>query len=688
MAIPDLFGGGVEVYAKPIPLGATPDLNHAGTEQDPYESVRQAIQAAAGGGHVYLKPGEYYEQIKLDAVCGKWCRKIVVQPASGEVTLTCLDARFLDPSSGSWTRVTGNPEGVDEYVWSGPFESGEANWVTRGAFLDRPWHTRLISYGRREDLIATGQTWNKDLLTGHRTWRKNDDEWQETSEFRQWVYMGPGVWFGADERKNLELHVRLNHTIHAIPEWPPYTGETDPNKVRLALSTHLSRVLHLEHCRHITFKNLTMRFGGRETVLLRDCRDIEFDHVDIRAASRAVRLDNDADQQRLSRIRFGHCEIDGGLPTWFFRSDRKDEYFFKPAGHAGDPVPNSLGGSTSNVLLSAEPTGVVSRVTIHHCEIVNGHDTALFGDRMGFHHNWVHNLNDDSVFIGEAAGRIRAYQNVISRCLTALSFSSQGTGYSQIFRNLIDIRLPTLGVRPAEAGVLTRSLRQGHLYKGGRRQARLDLWNNTCVVLDSGRVGDAVDETADPTEGGNEPGMTAAGFTHYRGWDGQTRRRRAFNNIMVAAYLSDDRKLTKPIAFLPHKDFDGDSRANSYHRVGPDVNPNLFLVAEDGSQSQQIKPYPGLDEYRAEHPHEAGSHRHAPRFRSFAADGRPDSHDDLRLRRTSPARHAAITLPGCLRWLDLFVGGIWTLILRDRGCYGSRWRRLRVGVDGRRRFPA
>ena len=151
------------------------------------------------------------------------------------------------------------------------------------------------------------------------------------------------------------------------------------------------------------------------------------------------------------------CEIDGGVPTWFFRSDRKDGYFFGPDEDDGSlaKVPeNRLGASTSGVLVSS---GVgASNVTVHHCELVNGHDIYIFGSKMSFHHNWVNNINDDALNMGaEQAGADYAqiYRNVIIRCLTGLSFAAEPSGYVQIFRNLFDLRQPTLEIRPADPGV-------------------------------------------------------------------------------------------------------------------------------------------------------------------------------------------------------------------------------------------
>jgi hypothetical protein len=676
MAFPNLFGSDVDVYARPPQPDDQPSPDPAGTLQDPYLSVSQAIAAAAGGGNVYLLPGQYIEDVKVEGVRGKWCNKIVVQPYAGEVTIDCLVTDFLNPDeTKQWIQVPHPECDFDEYVWSEQFDPGETNMVTRGAFLEGDRYTRLITYGRYEDLLACEQTWNKELSTGNQIWEKNDDDvWVTTDQFLQWVYMGPGIWFGEDDTfGERRLHIRLSHTTHNIPGWDDYAGPTDPRNLRLALSKQLSRALFLAHCRHITFKDLTFRFGGRETIFIRNCRDITFDHVKIRAASRAVRLENHLPNEKNRCITLAHCEVDGGLPTWVFRSDLKDNYRFKPAGHeAEDPVENPLATTTSGVLISSGARA--SRVTVHHCEIFNGHDMYLFGDRMKFHHNWVHNMNDDATLIAAEAGaaNVMVYKNAITQCLTAFSFDADDAGYVQIFRNLVDIREPTLGVRPPAAGVVTKSLRQGLLYKDGLREGPLDLWNNTCVALNAGGVGDP------PTE------LPAAGFTHYGAWDADTSPRRAYNNIFVATY--PDPKRSKPIAFLPHIDFEGPSDSNTYYRVGPGTG-DAFLVSDPGANSPNHS-YTDLCDYWKDHfPYEEHSHRHDPVFRSFDLHGLPQLDDDLRLGPGSPARGEAETLPSSLRVLDLLVGGILTLILRDRGCYGSRWCRLKVGVDGAKTFP-
>jgi hypothetical protein len=209
------------------------------------------------------------------------------------------------------------------------------------------------------------------------------------------------------------------------------------------------------------------------------------------------------------------------------------------------------------------------------------------------------------------------------------------------------------------------------------------------VVLNSGRVGDTPvvsDEVLESEEA--DLGETAAGFTHFRAWDAGTKPRRSFNNIFFAAY-SPELTMSKPIAFLPHHEFVGRSNANSYFRIGPE-NVDVFLVADAHDPlDDHITTYPSREGYREEHPtNEADSDELDPMFRSInGVTAQPSPEDDLRLRAGSPGLGAAKPLPWSLFFVDLRVGGILSLLLRDRGCYGSRWFRLRVGVDGRMTFP-
>ena len=325
-----VLGTDDSIYVSPPP----PNWNEAtdpgsGTISDPYHSIKTGITMAAGGRAVCLRGGQYIESVDVAGICGMPDRKIVVQPYRHEtVTIDCIVPEFLDPTH--WEPV-GNG-GEDEFIWTEPFNGGQAEQVTRGAFLETCQHTRLITYDHLEDLRASNEldphdgpagdnhVWVRDPATG-------DMKATNPKRYRNWVYMGPGIWFDPDCR---QVHIRLSHTHNGINGWPDYTGITDPREVMLALSKELSHALFLRHCSHIRFKDLTVRFGGQDTIRLRDCCDIEFDHVNIRAGSSAISLHAEESEHN-KKIVFQHCEIDGGIPTWFFRSDIKDGYFYVPA---------------------------------------------------------------------------------------------------------------------------------------------------------------------------------------------------------------------------------------------------------------------------------------------------------------------------------------------------------------------
>ncbi len=65
---------------------------------------------------------------------------------------------------------------------------------------------------------------------------------------------------------------------------------------------------------HLRFNGITLRFGGKDTLLITNCENLEFDHVNIRGSSNAIRFEVDGDQHN-DRMVFHDCEIDGGLPT-------------------------------------------------------------------------------------------------------------------------------------------------------------------------------------------------------------------------------------------------------------------------------------------------------------------------------------------------------------------------------------
>lgn len=710
-----LVGTGGAIYVSPPPPGwdgvTAPG---SGSLDDPYHSISTALGDADGGRNVYLREGRYIESVVAVNVSGTENDKIIVKPYRHErVTIDCLIEDFLHPTSTAyWERfVAGGP---DEYVWTQTF-TGIKEQIRRGAFLDTHQHTKLVAYDQVGDLRADNELDLRDLPAGdNHVWVAQTNaagvaELVPTNpkRFRSWMYMGPGLWFDPSDGT---VHIRLSHTHNHVLGWPDYTGPTNPNEVRLALSREETHALFLRGCHHIQFKDLDFRFGDEDTIRLRNCSNIEFDHVNIRAASRAIRLEvndkpfPDGTEEQNADIVFQHCEIDGGTPTWFFRSDRKDAYNFTPVADAGATLPqrNQLGFSTTGVLISSRRNA--SNIHIHHCKIFNGHDVCVFGEQMRFHHNWVHNINDDALFMGSdpsgadddapateppETNNAWVYRNVITQSLTALSFGTKKpVGQIRIFRNLFDLRSPTLGIRPRHA--FDNPLRHGQFYKSNGPEGPFDLWHNTCLTLNAG----ATYLAGEPDE------LNDAGFNHYasvQDHDGvPAGRRRAFNNIFVAAYPFEG--LARPVAFLPTNVL-GPTDGNTYCRVGPSPAPPDPTAPTDptsppaqGVQAFVVRGDPRayftVAAYETDHGWEEQGRLADPGFVSHDNwAGYPYPDDDLRLQGGIDGS-AAIDMEDDMNHVEREAGGLLALFFgRERGCYWASWDRLHVSVDGNDVFP-
>jgi hypothetical protein len=715
-----------EFYVSAPPSGVRPEdaPTGAGTLADPFHSINHAIREVDGGGTVFLRAGQYIEEIDLLEIRGSEGHPIVVRPRGVErVTIDATAQQFRRPATQTDWKQVGT---TDEFVSADRFDPtpGEGSTViSAGAFLThrdpvthRIRHTRLVSYDRHEDLVSLNQLWpnphdlanDPDMLgpeVSHEWLRRVGDadvSW-EPARYRPFVYMGPGIWFDEDDSQGgRRVHIRLAATSNNVAGWPDYDGPFDPRDLPLALSIDDSHVLRMRECSYFRFEHLTMRFGGTDTIRLRGCANLCFDHLTIWAGSRAIRFEsNDQHPERFNDdIEFVDCVIDGGLPSWFFRSDRKDApYRFRPA--PGQPtVVDNLGYSTSGVLISSRDART-RKINIHHCEISNCHDvSAAFGEDMTFHHNWVDNINDDGLIIAGAADpesgddvaepndeqplthNARIYRNVVTRTLTALSFAGGRAGQVYIFRNLFDLRVPTLGIRPTGQQPNQHSLRQSTFYKDGDNEGPFDLMYNTCVVLDAGGVGALRDR------------MVAAAFAHYRPLTGASQRR-SYNNVFAAVYSQSDRG--KAVAFLPPATFLGPTNGNDYHRFGTGT-ADWFLLAtpadgpgdpEDPNDGAGFPSFADLDAYKVAQQHqESFGTDDDPQFRSFDPTGAVLDTDDLHLSVGGPAWISQADVPVDLREVDrdaTCLPGF--VVLRGRGCYWWPGDVLRVGVEGRWRFP-
>ena len=408
------------------------------------------------------------------------------------------------------------------------------------------------------------------------------------------------------------------------------------------------------------------------------CTDVRLDHVTVLAGPHGVDIAESSDGCMLT-----DCVVDGGMPPWYFRSDRKDGYQFK---HGNKTFTDGLGKGTLRALL--EGHGSCTNTRIRQCDFRNGHDLLLFGTTPEFSRNWLFNLNDDALF-AETLGitDARIFENVMEQCLTAISFARgvAGDGVA-VYRNLFDLRRPTAGRRPladpnapVDQDEPKDPLRFGQLFKSDLPDGPLSLFHNTVVLRDQvGRV--AFKHLNDaPPDKPHCPFMP----------------RRSFNNILVALNTPSQ----KPISWLPNPTWPAATDGNCYFRTGTFPSGELFRhfayrfpgasVDVDGTGFATLEALRDGDIFEDSATlrppgYEASSIAEDPLFQNIPALPVSSPQDDFRLAPDSPCRGRGVILPADLRALD----GASPDERPDIGCFRADAPPLAVGVDGLRTFPA
>jgi hypothetical protein len=648
---------------------------HAGTFAQPFRTIAKGVSVLQPGDILNLRRGVYVEPVAIVGKHGTAVDPIVIRSYPGETAY--IDGsvnEFRTPHNADWEPASLYDANAhpDEYVSVRTFSDH-----MRGAFLDRNPYTRLIKYSRLEDFRAANETFEQ--ITDPNDPRPgpnvvdcdNSGTCVPASHRFPWVYMGPGIWIDPSfsETNPQKLHIRLSHTHNNIPGLADYTGDVDPRNVKFAITTESLTTLLVQGSSHLRFEHLTIRYGGDYTVRLPNVTDVVFDHVRFWTSTYGASMSSAV------RTVFSHCEFNGGMPTWYFRTDRKAEYMFLENGL---PALNNLGKQTVRSLTVSG--SAASGNTIHHSEFYNAHDLYLGGTDIDFHHNWIHNLNDEGLFLdANQSQNIRIHENVIVKTLSPISFAGgQVAGPFYIYRNLIDVRAPTAGYRPRRPGD-TDVWRYGNTFKSNGEDGPYDLFHNTFLVY---------------AQGGQ------ASYLHYRN-TAAPHLRRSFNNIFVA--VNPDADSDRAITFLPGPLFPGPTDGNLYYRKGLATAP-LFRYLAYGFQGAAFKGgsfdclspfdcptalhgsqffFQSQSQYAPGF--EANSLEADPQFVSLGADGRFRASDDLRLRSTSPALGAGITLPADLLALDAQVVTP-SAFAPDIGAFPLGSGRLAVGVDGRRTY--
>jgi hypothetical protein len=442
------------------------DDGHAGSKSAPWKTLRHAIAQLKAGATLYLRGGVYYEQIAVRLV-GRADAPITIAAYPGEAAILDGSIReFTENPAQAWTPRAGGF--ADEFRSSRNYPNLR---TVMGWFGDSM--IGLHTYYHADDLRSANERWDLDE-------RKADVKA---------LYCGPGLWY---DPTTGNIHCRLKHTH--LPQGVNYGGVTDPRKLPLVVAPFRSVPLHVDGARHVRFQDLVIRGGGYDTIVLDQAGDIEFDNVTVWAGSYGLRATG------TQGLKVYGCGFYGSVPPWTFRTDTSLRTY--PERNQRDIT--RLG---THALLVPEAGREFSVYAfpmnddweIAHCDFTDAHDGVYLGAvNVRFHHNRLHDLQDDGIYLspmypryGKRPAMIHLEQNHISRCLTALAFGGPEKTTADVVviaRNVIDLRTPLRTGRPSSAnpkgGASAGKVMGDH---GSPPWSRMKIYQNTCLMAEPAR---------------------------------------------------------------------------------------------------------------------------------------------------------------------------------------------------------
>ncbi|HOS03084.1 MAG TPA: hypothetical protein PKZ01_08390, partial [Candidatus Hydrogenedentes bacterium] len=197
------------------------------------------------------------------------------------------------------------------------------------------------------------------------------------------------------------IHCRLAHTnVEGIVN---YKGETDPRKLPMLLAPFRSTPLTVDRARWVRFQDLVIRGAGYDAVILDYAENVEFDNVTVWAGSYGVRA------ARTGPLKVTRCGFYGSCPPWLFRSDTsKRAYPGRPQRDITRLNTHATWVIESGREFEVFATPVNDNWEISYSEFTDSHDGPYFGGvGLRFHHNLVHNTEDDGIYLSQMYPRHR-----------------------------------------------------------------------------------------------------------------------------------------------------------------------------------------------------------------------------------------------------------------------------------------
>lgn len=562
-----------------------------GSKDSPWRTINHAQSRLKAGDTLYLRGGTFYEHVIVSRT-GRDKAPITIRSYPGEQAV--LDGgfrEFFEAPATAWEPFAKG--GAEEYRSKQTYPNLRD---ILGAFGDS--QIGLHTYHHVKDLRSTNELWD---------W----EDWNNTkgTDIKP-LYCGPGLWYDGETG---HIHVRLAHT--SVPDLVNYRGETDPRKLPLIVAPFRSVPLLLDGARSVRLQDLIVRGGGYNTIVLRQCSDIEFDNVTVWCGTYGMRVTG------THRLRLVRSALYGSVPPWTFRADTSLR------SYPGRPYRDITRFGTHALLVpEAGREFEVFSLPINddweiaHCDFADGHDGIYLGGiNLRFHHNRVFDLQDDGIYLspmysrsGRGKAELHLYQNYIGRCLTALAFGgpekvTEDTIY--LYRNIVDLRGPLQMSRPTTKQPKLRQA-YGHVIgdHGSPPWSTLMIYHNSFIMRDARRSD-----------------MSLLVATH------ADRPRRVFNNILF--HLGSLPRLAAP-------DLDVNVQADGNLYWTPGLNEKQasgyftkYRASPAFEKSKKVYP-PGLN---------AHSLVGDPRFVKFSPEAGVEN--DYRLQMGSSAVSSGVALP-------------------------------------------
>jgi len=429
------------------------DDAQAGSEAQPWKTLRYALRQLKPGDTLYLRGGTFYERPVLSR-SGTIDAPITIRSYPGETVIIDGGLReFFEQPASSWKPFADGVPG--EFVSTRTYHELNDRRVPH-QFLSGSWEPmwskedeRPIALGHFGDTMVPlhGYRHLSGLRAANEFWLANKNDRSKG------VYCEPGLWFN---RETGRVHARLAH--HTLPGLGDrsYRGETDPRNIPMVVAVGFGDdVLRISGIRHVRIFDLTLRGAtGSPMIHVYGSEDVELDHLTIYGGFPGLLVN------ATQKLKVSNSAFRGLAAPWSGRAHMK-----------------YLGTASYQIVMqNSQPLN--EDIEFAFCEFTDDHDFAFlrYAKNLRMHHCLVDHFNDDGLECGAKLRdhSIYIFQNRIGACLGVFQqheielkasppVHTQGSGV-YVFRNVIDTRTGVPYQLPREADSSGAFLHaEGHL---------------------------------------------------------------------------------------------------------------------------------------------------------------------------------------------------------------------------------